>query len=84
MSTPVNAASKTINAVFLLIAEGFNSFTETLGWQSYGLVCLLLILIFKYGFKHFTTFLNTVSTNKKSIKRDFSIKKPKSQPVARR
>ena len=63
MSTPVNAASKTINAVFTLIAEGFNSFTEKLGWQSYGLVCLLLILIFKYGFKHFATFLNSVSTN---------------------
>lgn len=51
MNTPISATIKTTKNVLNLIGQAVNSFTEPLEYGSYGLVCLLLFLVFKYGGK---------------------------------
>ena len=49
MNTPVHATIKTINSMFALIAQAFNSFTSHLTLMSLFLVCFTLFLSSKYG-----------------------------------
>ena len=49
MNTPVQATIKTTKNVVKLAAQMVQSFTEPLGYPAFALVCLFLILAFKYA-----------------------------------
>ena len=49
MNMPVSATIKTSKNVFNLFGQWINSFTEPLEYASFCLVCLVLILAFKFG-----------------------------------